>query len=1016
MKRFLAILIIALFSHLPQTINAQEHYLKFSEKDIKKINTVVTQSVSIDKLIGDTVFAYANPSELDAIKALGYKVEILPHPTSLIRNRAMATTIEQMSNWDAYPTYEVYRAMMKKFEQDYPSLCKLDSIGTTVQGRKLYVLKISDNVLTNEAEPEFFYTSTMHGDETTGFVLMLRLIDYLLSNYGTDSRVTNLVNSLAIYINPNANPDGTYQGGNSTVSSSTRYNANGYDINRNFPDPRAGSNPNGPHQPETLAMMNFAANRNFALSANFHGGIELVNFPWDTWTSSVNSHADHNWFYTISRQYADFAQANSPAGYFTGENNGVTHGGDWYVVAGGRQDYMNYFHHCREITLEISNTKNPNSSTLPNYWNYNQEAMLSYMELLYAGIHGTVKDEQGNPLSATITIAGHDKDNSHVVTNPLHGNYIRMIAPGTYNVSYLAEGYISQIHALTVSTYTSLVTKDVVLVQAEQTSLSGVVTDFETGNPINGGKIELLNSSISPVFTNSSGQYVFTSIPENTYQIKASKDGYLSQITTQTLIGESNTLNFSLVPSNAESFETGIPQGFTFAGGNWTLDSSESYDGTYSLRSADITHSQQTSVQITLNIATAGEISFARKVSSENNYDFLKFYIDGSEKGSWSGNQDWAEVSFPVTAGSKTFKWEYSKDGSMDNGSDCAWIDFIIFPQSQQSVTFTVKSGTTPIVGAQVEFNQNTLSTNSSGVATFTGVLRGNAKTYVVSKNGFYNSDGTIDVKYVNVNQNVSLAAINYSVTFSVNDGENPIEGATVSINSQQITTNQEGIATISLPNGNYSFTVSKLGYHDYSSNLVVNGEDVNQAITLIEETEPLYTVKFEVTSGENKVVGAVVEFNGNQEITDSNGEAEFINIPQGTYSYVITAEDYITYNNEIDVNSDELIEVTLVPVGIPTHNLSSISLGLWPNPFADYLEIEVRLDVTSNLTIEIYTVSGQKVKTLVNSSFSQGIHSFKWTPTDSPSILVSEGLYIIKVLTSEGVTAKRAIFSPRSR
>ena len=114
--------------------------------------------------------------------------------------------------------------------------------------------------------------------------------------------------------------------------------------------------------------------------------------------------------------------------------------------------------------------------------------------------------------------------------------------------------------------------------------------------------------------------------------------------------------------------------------------------------------------------------------------------------------------------------------------------------------------------------------------------------------------------------------------------------------------------------------------------------------------------------------------------------------------------------------NSDELIEVTLVPVGIPTHNLSSISLGLWPNPFADYLEIEVRLDVTSNLTIEIYTVSGQKVKTLVNSSFSQGIHSFKWTPTDSPSILVSEGLYIIKVLTSEGVTAKRAIFSPRSR
>lgn len=1016
MKRFFAILIIALFSHLPQTINAQEYYLKFSEKDIKKVNTVVTQTVSIDKLIGDTVFAYANPSELNAIRALGYSVEILPHPTSLIRDRAMATTIEQMANWDMYPTYEVYRAMMKKFEQDYPTLCKLDSIGTTVQGRKLYVVKISDNVLVDEAEPEFFYTSTMHGDETTGYVLMLRLIDYLLSNYGTDSRVTNLVNNLAIYINPNANPDGTYQGGNNTVNSSTRYNANGYDINRNFPDPRAGSNPNGPHQPETVAMMNFASSRNFLLSANFHGGIELANFPWDTWTSSTNPHADHNWFYTISRQYADFAQANSPSGYFTGENNGVTHGGDWYVVAGGRQDYMNYFHHCREVTLEISNTKNPNSSNLPNYWNYNQEAMLSYMEWLYTGIQGTVKDEEGNPLSAVITIVGHDKDNSNVVTNPLYGNYIRMIAPGTYNVTYSAEGYINQTHTITVNTYTSLVIKDVVLVQAEQTSLSGMVADDETGIPIIGAKIEMLNTSITPVYTNSLGEYFFTSIPENSYQIRVSKDGYFSQITNQILTGESNTLNFSLVPSYAESFEAGIPQGFTFSGGDWTLDGSEAYDGTYSLRSAVITQNQQTSVQITLNIVTAGEILFARKVSSENNYDFLKFYIDGIEKGSWSGSQDWAEVTFPVSVGSNTFKWEYSKDVSVDSGSDCAWIDFIIFPQSQHNVTFTVKSGTTPIAGALVDFNQNTLTTNNSGVATFTGVLRGNAKSYLVSKNGYYSSEGTLDVKYVNVSQNVSLTAISYTVTFSVNDGENSVEGALVSINSQQISTNQDGIAQLSLPNGNYSFTISKLGFHSYSGNLEVESEDLLREVTLIEDTEPLYTIVFEVTSGGSKVVGAVVEFNGNQEITDSNGEVTFSSVPQGTYLYVISADDFQTYEGELEVNADELVEVTLVPVGIGTFDNWGVTLNLWPNPFTNYLEIEVSMNNVSNLTIEIFSVAGQKVKTLVNSTFSQGVHSFKWSPSDSSYLTVSEGIYIIKVKTNDGVIAKRVIFTPSHR
>jgi len=58
----------------------------------------------------------------------------------------------------------------------------------------------------------------------------------------------------------------------------------------------------------------------------------------------------------------------------------------------------------------------------------------------------------------------------------------------------------------------------------------------------------------------------------------------------------------------------------------------------------------------------------------------LKFYIDGVRKGRWSGEEDWAEVSFPVTAGRRTFEWTYSKDGSESEGDDTAWIDDIVFP------------------------------------------------------------------------------------------------------------------------------------------------------------------------------------------------------------------------------------------------------------------------------------------------------------------------------------------------
>jgi predicted deacylase len=163
------------------------------------------------------------------------------------------------------------------------------------------------------AEPRFMYTSTMHGDETTGFILSLRLIHYLLNNYGTVDAITYLLDNTEIWICPNENPDGTYRYDNSTLNGATRSNLNGFDLNRNYPNPV--SNP-GNTQPETQAMMNFVDTMNFTMSANMHGGIELVNFPFDSWTSTnpANRHADHNWWYFVSREYADSAQYYSPSG------------------------------------------------------------------------------------------------------------------------------------------------------------------------------------------------------------------------------------------------------------------------------------------------------------------------------------------------------------------------------------------------------------------------------------------------------------------------------------------------------------------------------------------------------------------------------------------------------------------------------------------------------------------------------------------------------------------------------
>jgi len=111
----------------------------------------------------------------------------------------------------------------------------------------------------------------------------------------------------------------------------------------------------------------------------------------------------------------------------------------------------------------------------------------------------------------------------------------------------------------------------------------------------------------------------------------------------------------------------------------WTVTSRQKHSGAYSAQAGSIYHDQNTTLQVTLD-CVSGDITFYRKVSSESRCDYLKFYIDGAEKGKWAGEEDWAQVSFGVTAGRRTFEWTYSKDGSESEGHDTAWIDDIIFP------------------------------------------------------------------------------------------------------------------------------------------------------------------------------------------------------------------------------------------------------------------------------------------------------------------------------------------------
>jgi hypothetical protein len=437
--------VLSSLSYSQEKNNDEELRLKVLYEGQAIVSIPFTSRSDIDKLTRQVSILSVNDSSVTIslsgrtvewfiLQRFNYRIIVQPSKRGIV---SAASTVEAMQ-WDTYPAYDQYVSIMQGLASLYPTLCRLDTIGKSVNGKLVLALKISDNVTNEEDEPGVFYTSTMHGDETGGFILMLHLADYILSNYNSGSRVKNLADNLQIWINPLANPDGTYGTGN-TITSPVRYNANGYDLNRNFPDPVTPYNSGNVMQKETRDMISFLRKHRFVLSANFHSGAEVVNYPWDRHT---RLHADDRWFHDISRTYADTVHKYSGTGYMTDLDNGITRGSSWYVVYGGRQDFVTSELQGRETTIELDHSYVTPANELNQLWQYNYHSLMGYLENALYGIHGKTLDSVTHlPVAAKIFIPGHDKDSSHIYSDTLSGSFFRFLSPGTWDLSFSAKGY-----------------------------------------------------------------------------------------------------------------------------------------------------------------------------------------------------------------------------------------------------------------------------------------------------------------------------------------------------------------------------------------------------------------------------------------------------------------------------------------------------------------------------------------------------------------------------------------------
>ncbi|XP_072530226.1 carboxypeptidase M isoform X1 [Salminus brasiliensis] len=338
---------------------------------------------------------------------------------------------------------------LTEVSKNYSDFTHLHSIGQSVEGRELWVLILGQNPRQHRTGiPEFKYVGNMHGNEVVGRVLLLQLIDYLTKGYLRDPLVTRLLNSSRVHILPSMNPDGFESSGRDCLYSQGRFNKNGVDLNRNFPD--AFSSGNGQlREKEVVAVMEWLKKETFVLSANLHGGAVVASYPYDNsnrgselqGSSSVSP--DNDVFIHLAKTYS-LSHSSMHKGDICYDSkdftDGITNGYSWYPLEGGMQDYNYVWGQCLEITLELSCCKFPPESELPGLWEANRPALLAYMQQVHLGLKGQVLDSNGSPVqNASVEVQG--RRNLCPFMTDRNGEYFRLLLPGNYTITVTHPGH-----------------------------------------------------------------------------------------------------------------------------------------------------------------------------------------------------------------------------------------------------------------------------------------------------------------------------------------------------------------------------------------------------------------------------------------------------------------------------------------------------------------------------------------------------------------------------------------------
>ncbi|MFJ1806467.1 MULTISPECIES: M14 family metallopeptidase [unclassified Streptomyces] len=318
---------------------------------------IARSGVSVDEADEETVVVSGRADQIRKLRSQGYEVSLLGSAP----DRVAEDEVRLYDFPSADSKYHNYAEMTAEIDQRiaaYPGIMSKRVIGKSYQGRDIVAVKISDNVATDEAEPEVLFTHHQHAREHLTVEMALYLIRELGAGYGSDSRVTNMVNGREIWIVPDLNPDGgeydvatgSYRSWRKNRQPNSGSSYVGTDLNRNWNykfgccGGSSGSTSSETYRgasaesaPEVKVVADFVRSRivggkqQITAGIDFHTYSQLVLWPFGYTTAD-----------TATGMTADDNAAFKAVGQQMAASNGYTaeQSSDLYITDGSIDDYL----------------------------------------------------------------------------------------------------------------------------------------------------------------------------------------------------------------------------------------------------------------------------------------------------------------------------------------------------------------------------------------------------------------------------------------------------------------------------------------------------------------------------------------------------------------------------------------------------------------------------------------------------------------------------------------------------